>query len=1273
MKLSPNSQEIIDRLMIERELKSQSVYIGPLSDHEARLLQVITSNYQRLISEKGVQQALLLRELNNRAIQEQESDASMDKLKSNEAPAVSLPSFSISSPSQWRLISLQCVSIRGIAPPGELFEFKFDGTSNLIYGPNGSGKSSLLGAVVWVLTGTIVTDAADPAIESPLYSIPKDSEEAGADLGKGTRIKEWPVICTLPESSADNPECWARIELHCNNTDCTIYIKRSLQSGLELSIDDIIWFSCPNLSVVGITPIDLQLSLLAPTTFGRQTLESAPDTKTLLSLLLGYDDIEHISDFISKVSGSCTTLYKSEKVSVDEKWNEINKTLINLADYQVDNTIYGAIAKLSSIERPSIENIVEVGKKLNETIINMENHLAMSIGVTQNNENKSNDISESLIIALNKLENGINAVLPSISLISLDNVLPSKQGYSPEVLLSKIEQQYLTLKNQIQQLIANRIHWWQKENMPGSKVNLFLTAVQYLHEDNLCPLCGQDLREFPEIIHELCLLKDIDPGLLKDIRSFFLDIEDKLRNQIPASIINLGLKSISARLMDDWLALRNFVLRSFNTIANRYDSSVDAVVTSISIDDQYRQDVFPDDLDQIFYPYSSSIQQILRTIENGIYQLKWSNKNLQSVIDQLNNVLFSKTNTESLYNTLFIGKDAALAIRPLRMCKKDLTQVYGIRQQIVKDEIQLQQLELIKDSIEHLKPIGKYIRDEITSVFLTIKNKTLENWELLYPEKPTGMKPARLTLGKAKDKTVEALLSCGSYEALSQHYANAGLQRAIALCFYFALVERHPRGLEFILMDDPILSLDDDHRNIWVDEILRPYLCQLQIILATHQGQFKYDCDCHFIQHSVTELNPRDYRRRITWHSGKLLDRAINAFSNDWRTVPNILRQYVEEYLVTLDAYNPYNTIINDPLQMSINSAITSYSTLQPPNPLAGKAQIAIVGKLTDINVSRVINPGSHYITSAQLTSSVVNECLSRLVKWKGSFNQEIKRLNDERRRRLRGLQITSSLIDFPRIEANWSDPLGLLLIGQVAAKAEHSVVELAIQPKEIKISSGCAVLVSSDTLDPVARPGQWVLLEEIGNDPQDGDLVALTDSNGNRYLRRIWSDKDKWLLQSINPVNPIKSISCPKKNSAIKKVIGVLYHSSTPTMNNHQMISEWEMSNSFNINTFNKLHTFIVEGDSLNPIALKGQYLLVGLKCNPGDHVTEGNLFVIETNDSTIGNVVKRVFTKGKDWILVSTNPIAAISPDILPLESLVSFWPVYGVLFEVEDTETV
>jgi phage repressor protein C with HTH and peptisase S24 domain len=92
-----------------------------------------------------------------------------------------------------------------------------------------------------------------------------------------------------------------------------------------------------------------------------------------------------------------------------------------------------------------------------------------------------------------------------------------------------------------------------------------------------------------------------------------------------------------------------------------------------------------------------------------------------------------------------------------------------------------------------------------------------------------------------------------------------------------------------------------------------------------------------------------------------------------------------------------------------------------------------------------------------------------------------------------------------------------------------------------------------------------------------------------------------------------------------------------------------------------------VVEGDSMEPIARKGQKVLVkdGQTPNVCD-IESGGLAVIETDDKDIGNEIKRVYPDKDNWILVSVNPLVSYKPDVVPVEKIKKIWPLCGVIFE-------
>ena len=214
---------------------------------------------------------------------------------------------------------LRCYSIRGIAPLGTDFEFSFDGEPTLIYGPNGSGKSSLLNAVTWILAGTVVTDGYGDAHEVPLYS-------PLGQKSRPTKIRNWPIVHTLPHTGDPGSaelDCWGELELRAETGSKTLHIRRRFRGELEESEDGVSWRPCPSLLKQGITPLDLQLSLLAATVFGRGSIESSNDTRHLLSMLLGYDSLGELGDTLTALASNLTKARRNESELIKRRKEQL--------------------------------------------------------------------------------------------------------------------------------------------------------------------------------------------------------------------------------------------------------------------------------------------------------------------------------------------------------------------------------------------------------------------------------------------------------------------------------------------------------------------------------------------------------------------------------------------------------------------------------------------------------------------------------------------------------------------------------------------------------------------------------------------------------------------------------------------------------------------------------------------------------------------------------------------------------------------------------------
>jgi hypothetical protein len=323
----------------------------------------------------------------------------------------------------------------------------------------------------------------------------------------------------------------------------------------------------------------------------------------------------------------------------------------------------------------------------------------------------------------------------------------------------------------------------------------------------------------------------------------------------------------------------------------------------------------------------------------------------------------------------------------------------------------------------------------------------------------------------------------------------------------------------------------------------------------------------------------------------------------------------------------------------------------------------------------------------------MIRECLQTLVALDAFFRKELDRLDAILLRNLRSKGPPPEPLDMPappapapaapgrpakpvKMEggaATWAKPVRLKLIGKAAAQTQGCVVELSEEPWWAELPPGAAVLVVAETLCPVARPGQWVLLGEPSEEIRDGDLVAAMDPSRNCYLRRAWSVADLWSLAPVNPLAGVGPVNVRKCEAELRKVRGVSFGPKThPAARNSKGVREWMPHTAFSATELSKLYGIKVTGTSLAPIAADGQFVLVGAKIDRRfDSIPSGSIAVVETVDERVGNVIKRVFPRDEEWLLVSPNVIEPREPIVVATASIRAVWPVRGVLLHAREID--
>jgi len=1021
-----------------------------------------------------------------------------------------------------------------------------------------------------------------------------------------------------------------------------------------------------------VSPLDIQLSLVAPTVFGRQTLESAQNTRDILSLMLGYDDLERLGELCSRMSSNRTRSANRLRGQTDGLREQLQREIAAQSErIPKDTPVEGDIRSLAAKKVPSAKEIEGFGEKLSSAITNAERSIASIVGLEATEGKAPEGLADKLTVAVARLESDFWALFPSLGALQIAAAFPDVAVEDQESELVKLEGQIASFVAAIRARIQTRLDWWEKENAPGSKASALLQASRFYDpEQKTCPVCEQSIADLP-VADQLASLREADPELAKELRTFFADLRQELLELLPEGLRGLGQPPVGQRVLEDWQDLKKEVLGPpLEPLTDATSEWITRFGESLTLPEPSIPVLLPEDADAAFKEAASAFVSELRLALCAISNLRWAATSLVEVHSEVNGqVTDASPKSHSLLAQLAKGKAAAAQVKPLTALREDMRRMYEARKRIDEKETGLAHLEELRGAIDELKPLAKYAVAEVTTVFESIRDEAIEHWRRMYPESSTGMKPGRLVLGSGRDKSVEALLSCEAYEVPGQHFANAGLQRAIALAFYFALLDRHPKGLGFVLLDDPILSLDDDHRERWSNEVLHDRVDEFQVILATHQRQYLLHCGHHFRRERTYELNPRDRAQRVSIRPGHELDRANAALSGDWRTAPTLMRQYREKLLLTLDAYSP--TPFFDPSKL--RSSFDKYRSFADPHLLASRKQRQIVAIISDPKVDQVLDPGSHALTEASLTKAMVEDCLKELLNCQDKLERELERLHYLRDRSRRAIEVSGTRVAFPELpsSAAWKS-LAVPIVGRAAARSDPWVVDVGEEALHGNVSAGTLVLVTGISLDPVARPGQYAILAADDVVPTDGDLVALVDEEGNRLLRRIWSAEETWVLQPANPVEPIACHLAGRAFSAMRKVVGVVYLGpgrAPPATAN--VITEWSPVDAAPLHKLKSLQAIAVEGNSLDPIARRGQWVLVGDPMSDPATLELGSLAAVVTDDEDVGNVLKRAYPQEDYLVLVSPNPVDAIPPTIVPFSKINAVWPFGGVLFEGLDAD--
>ncbi len=187
----------------------------------------------------------------------------------------------------WRLHSIKTKGFGGLNLwNGPEFSFSFEKESHLIEGANGSGKSSIVGAILWALTG-----------ERPRDQTSDTPHEVRPVFGTNDQtLGNWPPIASYPTNASNlNEPPVVNVTLTFSNASGeTAQVERILENGaIKFKVDPD--FKVPYLFI--------ETGILMPTRLGTLRFDEGKGRLAdAVQKLTGLDDLISIGNFVSGIS-----------------------------------------------------------------------------------------------------------------------------------------------------------------------------------------------------------------------------------------------------------------------------------------------------------------------------------------------------------------------------------------------------------------------------------------------------------------------------------------------------------------------------------------------------------------------------------------------------------------------------------------------------------------------------------------------------------------------------------------------------------------------------------------------------------------------------------------------------------------------------------------------------------------------------------------------------------------------------------------------------------
>ncbi len=1170
---------------------------------------------------------------------------------------------------------------------GPIFSYDFDGSSLLLQGPNGSGKSSIVGAVLWAMTGERPRDQATSRLEEPAEVFDIENRTIGS----------WPPIACYPDRRAGlSTAPKVRVTLTFVDAHGTLaQVERRLEDGQVQSSRD------PSLAIPDVL---IETGLLMPSRMAQIRFEKGqtPLTQAVQSLT-GLDDLVDVGLL---AEGLC---HKGrEYLSVNEKQLQQHKALFVAALNEAERAIKPTGETIGTFQPKDTDAadgpFAELGKTLRARAAELTqvvgDDLVADLDLT--NAKVQLDVAGAITMAKDSVTAGLDDLPTWKTLSTFDTAFTGDVRQQLNAAVYNAEaalEEAIALDQRAQrdtrlQLKALGAHWHETHATSAELTN--------------CPLCEKLLDDL-SLKAEMEALRRAGSAARRQFVDNLNAIRAALITAVPSSVTPrlTALATLTPRqsLIDELEArlvkkavIKN-ALGTFTTLVT--EAIATAPKAELPLPDRTTSNV----------EQTGELRELIASVRRLLALDQWHGENASAWREWWRQTAFTvsegplggdvedrdRPKQETLSQHLSRLSAAISEAEPYRAAADALGRAWrsgrdASRFQKIQDE-----REAIASHLAPLKSLGGLAETQARLAIDSLSEEIGTILQRMHLSARLAFKGASLRRrvglqvhgGFADDFKIDATL-----------VANTSWLRAVLWAFLFALRKEAVKQLgsdplPLLVFDDPQATFDSEHRRRWGMEIaaLQQHTIPAQVLLATHDEIFL---------ELIKNLDGIAGREAIIVSAGAELGHVGlfegAALERKWAeahaaNTPNAAQGYIGDVRVYAEGLlrimlrgeaADVNWATNGFVMGRSREKIRELHTkkLAPWD----KSEFSSLLAPLDSGISAIKSlEMSHHAGRSNLTMA---DAIEVKIHWKDKLEPALRRAFNLARDHfllhggLQALHASEPDCALPEGYQEKVKGLRFTILGRAAALTGGLVADGRVDlnfgdpnPSPLVLGRHFAFRLGSPTLEPVARRGDILLVREVGEPTPKSLVVARSED---RVVARRFeiadnhSDIAVLTAHSVNPRQIAQPIVVKKSTLQLHKIIGVLFDYQPSLSDIEAEVMDCGGEASLHRYTTDVKGLVEVSGQSAEPIVLNGQMLMIGEPVSPHDALSRFEGRPVIAGDGDENRYFKRLRRGTADTVVLESLEISGDFPPVVLTHhtgrttDLKEVWPVHGILFE-------